>query len=241
MGTDLGANDYFSHIDSLGRDPGQRARDYGYYGGVGENLAAGMPLSSAQAVFDAWKSSPGHNANMLASTYLVIGIGRASVSGSPYGIYWTTDFGQSANPIDSPPPAIICGGGATPTPTQQPTPRPTPTPTVVPTPTQAPTPTPTPTDVMPTPAPTYTPQPPTPTGAPVVFGDMDCDGTVGSDDALKLLRLVAAIGPETPCNRSSDVNCDGATSAVDALEILLFVVSAPYTPSPGCPPIGTPG
>src|SRR3990172_10493749 len=98
MSGDLGANDYFSHIDSLGRSPGQRARDYGYFGGVGENIAGGVPLTSAQAVFDAWKGSPGHNDNMLGSTYRVIGIGRMSVPGSPYGIYWATDFRQNANP-----------------------------------------------------------------------------------------------------------------------------------------------
>ncbi|HSP56201.1 MAG TPA: dockerin type I domain-containing protein, partial [Dehalococcoidia bacterium] len=79
---------------------------------------------------------------------------------------------------------------------------------------------------------------PTPTKPPTVFGDMDCDHSVGSNDALELLRLVASIGSPTSCSQSTDVNCDGATNAVDALEILLYVVSAPYTVSAGCPPIG---
>ncbi|HSP56406.1 MAG TPA: CAP domain-containing protein, partial [Dehalococcoidia bacterium] len=125
MSADLGANDYFSHIDSLGRDPGQRARDYGYYGGVGENIAAGMAYSSAQGVFNGWKNSPGHNANMLGSSYRVIGIGRDFVPNSPYGVYWTTDFGLTANGAGDPPPDISCG--ATPRPSATATPRSTPT------------------------------------------------------------------------------------------------------------------
>lgn len=115
MGGDLGSNGYFSHIDSLGRDPGQRARDYGYTGGVGENIAAGGALSSAQAVFDLWKSSAGHNANMLGSTYAVIGIGRVNVPGSPYDLYWTIDFGEAPNAIGEAAPVTTCGSAPAPT------------------------------------------------------------------------------------------------------------------------------
>ena len=242
MSIDMGVNKYFSHYDSLGRSPGQRAAAFGYTGGVGENIAAGVPLGSAQKVFDAWKGSPGHNANMLGSSYRVIGIGRVSVPNSPYGVYWTTDFGQTANAPGNPPPVTTCGSTPAPTLTPQPTTA-TPTPTTAPTPTPTPKPTPqpptpTPTGVMPTPAPTPTPEPPTPTPAASVFGDVDCDSVVGSADAMEVLRLVALIGEQPECHAPADVDCDGDVTAVDALDILLYVVSLPQPAQPGCPPIG---
>ena len=214
---DFAANDYFSHTDSLGRGPGQRAAAFGYTGAVGENIAGGF--SSAQGVFDAWKGSPGHNANMLGSSYRAIGVGRVSLPGSRYGVYWTTDFGTTPGTNTTPVPS------PTPTPTVTP-PQPTPTPAAV-TPTPAPTPTPTP-----------TPVPPTPTSAATIFGDVDCDYLVGSTDAMEVLRLVALIGEQPECHASADVDCDGRVTAVDALDILLYVVSLPRTPGPGCPPIG---
>ena len=93
---DLGANSYFAH-DDLNRTWIQRIAACGYTasGYIGENIAAGYV--SAQAVFDAWRNSPGHNANMVNATYRAIGIGREYVGGSPYGWYWTTDFGGVAD------------------------------------------------------------------------------------------------------------------------------------------------
>lgn len=89
---DLGVNRYFAH-DDLSRTWVQRIRDCGYRYNtyIGENIAAGV--SSAQGAFDLWKNSPGHNANMLGANYTAIGIGREYVPGSPYGWYWTTEFG----------------------------------------------------------------------------------------------------------------------------------------------------
>ena len=49
--------------------------------------------SAAQAVFNGWKASSGHNKNMLNPNFKVIGIGFATVSTAPYKYYWTTDFG----------------------------------------------------------------------------------------------------------------------------------------------------
>ena len=89
---DMGANDYFAH-DDLQRTWVQRIRDcgYGYNTWLGENIAAGV--SSASAAFNLWKNSSGHNANMLSTNFTTIGIGRAYAAGSPYGWYWTTEFG----------------------------------------------------------------------------------------------------------------------------------------------------
>jgi uncharacterized protein YkwD len=90
---DMGVKRYFSHTGSDGSSPWTRmAREgYNYSTTKGENIAAGY--ASADAVFNAWKASAGHNANMLNPNFKAIGIGQATVSGSPYGTYWTTDFG----------------------------------------------------------------------------------------------------------------------------------------------------
>ena len=136
MSADMGVNAYFSHTDSLGRDPWTRMCDFGYCFNTwkGENLAAGT--SSAQIAFNLWKDSPGHNANMLNANFRVIGIGRVYTAGSPYGWYWTTDFGGYIPPAATPSPT------ASPAPTA--TPSPAPSLTATPTPSPAPTPSPTP-------------------------------------------------------------------------------------------------
>lgn len=162
---DLGTNGYFSHTDSLGRSPSQRAQDCGYPGGAGENLAAGTVWDTAQEAFDAWKGSPGHNANMLNGSYQAIGIAREYVPGSPYGWYWSTKFGL-----------VVEGGGggptatptSTPSPTNPPAPTSTPTPTTTPVAPGSPTPTPTSTPTPPgsNSTPTSTPTPPDPTSPP---------------------------------------------------------------------------
>ena len=144
MSADMGAHSYFSHCDLRGlgpapspcpnpcsypcRDPFQRMSDFGYSFNAwkGENIAAGY--TTAQAVFDGWKNSPGHNANMLSANYKVMGIARAYTPASPYGWYWTNDFG---------------GYDPGPTPTPSPTPSPTSSPTPSPTPSPSPTPGPT--------------------------------------------------------------------------------------------------
>lgn len=93
LSEDMANKNYFSHTDSLGRDAFQRMAEFGYDIATfkGENIAAGY--ATAVSVMEAWKNSPGHNANMLNSNYHVIGIGLAYEESSNYGWYWTTDFG----------------------------------------------------------------------------------------------------------------------------------------------------
>lgn len=93
LSNDMGQKNYFSHTDSLGRDPYKRMADFGYAYSVakGENIAAGN--STAAATFEQWRNSPGHNQAMLTGAFTAIGIGRAYVPGSTYRYYWTTDFG----------------------------------------------------------------------------------------------------------------------------------------------------
>jgi hypothetical protein len=110
MSADLAAKNYFSHTDSLGRDPFQRMAVFGYrYSPAGENIAAGN--SGAQATFNQWQASAGHNQNMLNPGYKAIGIGRAYNANSSYRWYWTTDFGGVVDgavgqPPTTPPPAV---------------------------------------------------------------------------------------------------------------------------------------
>lgn len=107
MSADMAAKNYFSHTDSLGRDPFQRMTAFGYSYSTwrGENIAAGN--ATASATFEQWKNSSGHNANMLNANYKVIGIGKATNSAATYRNYWTTNFGGI---VDSG--AVPCPGSA---------------------------------------------------------------------------------------------------------------------------------
>jgi uncharacterized protein YkwD len=90
---DMGEHGYFAHNSQDGRSPFDRMRAAGYSGGLmGENIAAGQPTPAA--VMDSWMHSEGHRANILNCGYHSIGIGVATVQGSPFGIYWTQDFGD---------------------------------------------------------------------------------------------------------------------------------------------------
>jgi uncharacterized protein YkwD len=132
--TDMANRNYLDHT-TLGTSDGppQRMIAHGYPANTtwwGENIYAGygvqngVDLSSAQAAFTWWKNSPGHNANMLGSHYVEIGIARVSNPNSTYKNYWTTDFGGVTDQA-----ATLCGGTTpTPTPTPSPTPNPNPTP-----------------------------------------------------------------------------------------------------------------
>lgn len=102
MSTNMATTGNFSHTDTQGRDPSARMEAYGYDTSTnwGENIAGGN--ATAQDTFTQWKNSPGHNANMLGSGYKVIGIARAYDASSPYGWYWTTDFGGTVDETITP-------------------------------------------------------------------------------------------------------------------------------------------
>src|SRR5579872_3012918 len=115
MSSDMAANNYFSHTDSLGRTPDVRIQAFGYpYYPWGENIAAGY--SDAQSTFTLWVNacdpdSTGactyaHRLNMLNGNFKVMGIGRAYNAASTYHWYWTTDFGGVVDQLlGSAPPA----------------------------------------------------------------------------------------------------------------------------------------
>ncbi|MCJ7510485.1 MAG: CAP domain-containing protein, partial [Dehalococcoidia bacterium] len=121
MSRDMAENDYFSHTDSLGRDPFQRMADFGYNFNAwkGENLVAGS--DTPQMSFELWRDSPGHNANMLNPNFVVVGLAQA-YDPSPedsYHWYWAAEFGGYDD-----------GGTAPPTSTPEPSPTSPPEPTL---------------------------------------------------------------------------------------------------------------
>lgn len=242
--TDMATKNYFgsgqycaqfslpAHCDSLGRMPPARAKAFGYPQSVGENSAAGFCASSqksaAQAVFDAWKGSSGHNANMLGSSYKSIGIGWAVNTNSKYKCYWVTDFGYYTGAGSSP------GPSATASPTPQPT-----TP-------RAPTPTPTP--IAP---PTPTPEP---TPATRVWDDINCDGRVTPEDAVHLLRgdlgfddggggcpaVSELVSVEGAWLAWGDTDCAFGVQVLDSIKLLAFLAGVPFDDvNTNCPEPGT--
>ena len=110
MVNDMATKGYFSHTDSLGRNPWTRLGDCGNPTYGGENLAAGTERGPASSAFELLRNSPSHNAVMLAPEFRLIGIARQFVAGSTYGWYWATDFGtgevtvEAAAPPPPPPP-----------------------------------------------------------------------------------------------------------------------------------------
>jgi uncharacterized protein YkwD len=187
MSQDMADKNYFSHTDSLGRDPFQRMAISGYdceaYNTwCGENLAAGV--SAGSETFVLWRNSPGHNGNMLNPNYVVAGIAAAFNQDSTYGWYWTLDMGGfddtgQAPPTATPEPTIAPTLTPSPSPTATPQPSPTATPQPSPTATQQPSATATPVPLTPTqtvppptetssPAPTMTPPTPASTPTPAI-------------------------------------------------------------------------
>ena len=92
MANDMATRNYFSHGDSRGRMSQQRIADCGATMSSGENLGAGTMIISASAAFELWRTSPGHNSNMLYAEYRQIGIARVNLPGSYYSWYWVTTF-----------------------------------------------------------------------------------------------------------------------------------------------------
>lgn len=93
---DMATRNYFAynHVDSNGRTIDQRLRWCGVsFSNWAENIYAGS--AEAQRVFDAWRSSPGHNANMLRDGVTAAGIARAYNAASTYRWYWTLDLTNS--------------------------------------------------------------------------------------------------------------------------------------------------
>jgi hypothetical protein len=109
---DMATQDYFDHTSLDGRSPWDRMCEAGHEpacsmsAAMAENIAAGN--ASASATFEQWRTSPGHNANMLDGRFTAIGIGRAYGASSSYGYYWTTDFSSVVDDV-----SCLCSAGDT--------------------------------------------------------------------------------------------------------------------------------
>ena len=126
----MGDNNYFSHTSQDGTQFSQRITAAGYkYVAAAENIAKAYGVPDAEKVYDMWKNSPGHYANIIGN-YLDAGLGVYSINGYTY---YTLDLGKSQNPQPT----------KTPNPTTSPTPSRSPTAThtttAIATPTSTPT------------------------------------------------------------------------------------------------------
>jgi hypothetical protein len=98
---DMVARSYFAHDTPEGLDPSDRARREGFPSGAGENIAWSTSVTPL-SMFEQWRTSPGHNQNMLYASYNVVGTGFAlgNPSGASYagrGATGVQDFGRLAS------------------------------------------------------------------------------------------------------------------------------------------------
>lgn len=83
---------FFAHLDSDGRTPGDRAELAGYAGSpVGQNIAAA--LDRPGRIVEGWLASPGHCANLMNPQFSEFGASYAVDPKSDAGIYWVGMFG----------------------------------------------------------------------------------------------------------------------------------------------------
>ncbi len=86
-----------SHVRLDGSNWYTVLQEYGLtYGTKGENLAEGS--TTADAVMTMWMNSEGHKANILSSSYDIIGIGVAQTAGGKY--IWVQIFANSGTIIE---------------------------------------------------------------------------------------------------------------------------------------------
>lgn len=89
---EMAREQYLSHTNRAGLSPFQRMQNAGYRGmAMAENVACGHP--DAQATFEQWRTSPGHDANMRNPAFHAIGIAVAPSAGS-CRYYWVNVFGD---------------------------------------------------------------------------------------------------------------------------------------------------
>ena len=90
---EIAESELFSHTmpDGSSWSDNIRAHGYTYNTWIGENLAAGY--SSPVRTVEQWQQSAAHNANLLESDFVAIGIGLNADPDSLWRYYWTTTFG----------------------------------------------------------------------------------------------------------------------------------------------------
>jgi hypothetical protein len=98
---DMAEKSYFSHTSQDGRTMVQRVAAAGYtnWTSLAENIAYCYGAPDAATVYNMWKNSPGHYANMIGD-FTDAGLGVYTLNNYTY---YTLDFGKSRTPV--PPPA----------------------------------------------------------------------------------------------------------------------------------------
>lgn len=91
---DMRDKKYYAHKGKNGSEFWERACSAGYDNGCVPSTWMGEIItgwaSTAEAAFQMWKGSPGHDYLMKEKNYTVAGIGHAC--GGPLGNYWVVDF-----------------------------------------------------------------------------------------------------------------------------------------------------
>jgi uncharacterized protein YkwD len=90
---DMARNDSFSHthVDSLGRPPEDRFRQFGYRWAVAEVSASGPTTSTSALAY--WTASPGHNAILIDPRFHQLGIGIGFNPQTPDRYFWAVSLG----------------------------------------------------------------------------------------------------------------------------------------------------
>jgi uncharacterized protein YkwD len=94
---DMATRNYFAgdHIDMNNRNISPRLTWCGVaHNAWRENIYAGSP--EAEVVFQAWRDSPVHNTNMLATDITLAGVARSFNAGTQFGWYWVMDYTSPA-------------------------------------------------------------------------------------------------------------------------------------------------
>jgi uncharacterized protein YkwD len=105
----MASQDTMSHRLAGEPDFSQRIAAGGFQASMAaENVAAGQ--KSLAAVFEAWRKSPGHNANMLLPNVSLIGIALAIQPGGRYHTYWSLELGERYVPPSGGPPVGPASG-----------------------------------------------------------------------------------------------------------------------------------
>ena len=204
-----------SHTCALMENGGVKCWGTSYFGQLGDGdlediNARTTPVdvcrvydTEAMQCVETLSGAAGVTAGLLHTCALMEDGGVKCWGSATSGQLGTGDFGGDRNPL----PLDVAGLGPKPPPRETATVTPPATPTPSPTGTPAPTSTGTP-----APSPTATPE--------VLLGDVNCDGTLTSVDALLILQLVARLLQTLPCLEDGDIDEDGAITALDAVRIL---------------------
>jgi uncharacterized protein YkwD len=222
---DMGDNNYFDHTSLDGTTFSQRITNAGYqWRSAAENIAMAYGAPDATKVYDMWKNSPGHYANLIGD-YADAGLGVYTINGYTY---YTLDLGRGQfSPTQTPTPRPTASPTPTPHPTATPTPTLNPTASPTPVPTATPMPTPKPT-LTPTATPTQTPKPTpttTATSSPTPKPSTSETTATTTPDPITTATPTRTETPPTQNPLSENANTPDPTPAPSIPELPIYIVT----------------